>query len=102
MEHAKPVVATAFGGSPEVVEDDVTGFVRNPFDLEGFSEAIALLLGDPERAAAMGRAGAERWRARFGIARMTAEYAEEYETARGHASGAATAPDAQDTAPRGR
>src|SRR5690606_3737684 len=31
MEHAKPVVATVFGGSPEVVLDGETGLVANPY-----------------------------------------------------------------------
>jgi glycosyltransferase involved in cell wall biosynthesis len=91
MEHGKPVVATAFGGSPEVVEDGVTGFVRNPFDVEGSSEAIARLLDDPELAARMGEAGRARWRERFGLERMTAEYLEEYAAARALAEGASGA-----------
>ncbi|MBI5363672.1 MAG: glycosyltransferase family 4 protein [Planctomycetes bacterium] len=78
MEHGKPVVATAFGGSPEVVEDGATGFVENPFDLEGFSGAIARLLDDPALAARMGAAGRERWMRQFSIERMTEEYLAEY------------------------
>lgn len=83
MEHAKPVVATEFGGSPEVVVDGVTGFVRNPFDVAAFSEAIAELLADPERARALGARGRERWLEEFGIARLAQEYLAEYETALG-------------------
>lgn len=91
MEHAKPVVATDFGGSREVVEDGVTGFVRNPFDLEGFSDAITRLLGDAELAARFGKAGRERWEAHFRIDRLTSEYLAEYELARA-ASNAPTLP----------
>jgi len=82
MEHGKPVVATAFGGSPEVVVDGVTGYVRNPFDVEGFSRAVGALLADPALAARMGAAGRERWRERFLLPRMAAEYLEEYAAAR--------------------
>jgi len=46
MEHAKPVVATAFGGAPEVVADGETGFVANPFDVPAYAGKIALLLRD--------------------------------------------------------
>jgi glycosyltransferase involved in cell wall biosynthesis len=81
MEHRKPVVATSFGGSPEVVEDGVTGFVRNPFDLEGFSEAIGRLLSDPELRARMGEAGHLRLQRYFTIERLTAEFLEEYQRA---------------------
>lgn len=81
MEHGKPVVATAFGGSPEVVLDGVTGFVQNPFDLEGFSGAIAALLDDPALAARLGAAGRARWMREFSIERMTDAYLEEYAAA---------------------
>lgn len=87
MEHGKPVVATVFGGSPEVVVDGVTGFVRNPFDLEAFSAAIARLLDDSVRAREMGEAGRARWLAHFGIARLAREYLAEYEAARAQPAG---------------
>jgi len=82
MEHAKPVVATVFGGSPEVVLDGVTGFVANPFDLEAFSEAIARLLVDPDLRRTMGSAGRARLESRFTISRLAGEFLEEYASAR--------------------
>jgi glycosyltransferase involved in cell wall biosynthesis len=82
MEHAKPVVATAFGGSREIVVDGVTGFVANPFDTAGFAERIARLLRDPELAQRMGAAGRERVQRSFGVERLTAEFLDEYSTAR--------------------
>ncbi|HVS17821.1 MAG TPA: glycosyltransferase family 4 protein [Planctomycetota bacterium] len=81
MEHGTPVVATLFGGSPEVVVDGVTGFVANPFDTAGFAERIARLLRDPELARRMGAAGRERALERFHIERLTREFLEEYATA---------------------
>ena len=78
MEHAKPVVATVFGGSPEVVQEGRTGFLRNPFDVPAFAGAIRTLLLDPERARAMGEAGRERMRERFVIERLSGEFLEEY------------------------
>ncbi len=81
MEHAKPVVATLFGGSKEVVEDGVTGFVANPFDVPAYAEKIALLLGDRALRERMGAAGRERWLAHFTIERLTDEFLEEYRLA---------------------
>lgn len=81
MEHAKPVVATVFGGSAEVVAEGETGFVANPFDVEGFAGAIARLLRDPELRRRMGEAGERRLRAHFTIERLTGEFLEEYERA---------------------
>jgi starch synthase len=66
------VVATATGGIPEVVDDGTTGVLvpieqtadGTPVDPERFvadlGAAIAALLADPARAAAMGRAGRRR------------------------------------------
>jgi len=82
MEHAKPVVATEFGGSPEVVVDGVTGFVRNPFDVEAFSEAVAQLLSDQALRERFGQAGHTRLLERFTIQRLTDEFLDEYERAK--------------------
>jgi glycosyltransferase involved in cell wall biosynthesis len=82
MQHAKPVVATVFGGSREVVEDGVTGAIENPFDIGRYAERIAELLADPSRARAMGEAGRLRVLERFTIERLTEEFLEEYELAR--------------------
>ena len=81
MRHGKPVVASSFGGLPEVVEDGVTGYVWNPFDVEGFAERIGRLLREPGRAREMGESGRLRLRNRFGIERLTEEFLEEYTSA---------------------
>lgn len=81
MEHARPVVATTFGGSQEVVLDGITGAIANPFDVEAYAAELAALLRDPERAAAMGRAGRKRLEEHFTIARLTDEFMEEYDAA---------------------
>lgn len=81
MEHAKPVVATSFGGSREVVLDGETGFVHNPFDVAGYAERIARLLRDEGLRLRMGRAGRARLQERFTIPRLTDEFLAEYEAA---------------------
>jgi glycosyltransferase involved in cell wall biosynthesis len=81
MEHKKPVVATVFGGSPEVVADGETGYIANPFDVEEFAERVATLLADPEARRRMGEAGYLRFARRFTIERLTDECVAEYERA---------------------
>ena len=57
MRLGRPVVATRVGGTPEAVADGVTGILVERGDPDGLSRAIAGLLLDPERRAAMGEAG---------------------------------------------
>lgn len=55
----RPVIAGASGGAPEAVKDGVTGLVVVPDSPDAIARALVALLGDPARAQAMGRAGAE-------------------------------------------
>jgi glycosyltransferase involved in cell wall biosynthesis len=57
---ARPVVATAVDGTPEVVLDGKTGLLVPPGDPESLAGAICRLLGDPALRAALGEAG-RRW-----------------------------------------
>jgi glycosyltransferase involved in cell wall biosynthesis len=65
MERARPVLASAVGGLPEIVADGETGFVVPPSDADALAEAIVTLAGDLPKAAAMGRAGRARALAEF-------------------------------------
>lgn len=56
----KPVVGGRSGGADEAVCDDVTGLLVEPREPKAVALAIARLLGDPELAARLGRAGRER------------------------------------------
>ncbi len=78
MEHRKPVVATLFGGSPEVVSDGETGYVENPLDIEAYAGRIGTLLADPELRRRQGEAGYLRLLEHFTVERLTDEYLEEY------------------------
>src|SRR5919201_317243 len=57
MAHGKPVVASAVGGIPELVEDGVTGFLVEPGDVDGLRGALQRLLDDPALRRRMGREG---------------------------------------------
>ena len=82
-----PVVGTATGGIPEVVDDGVTGVLvpidqiqdgtGTPVDPERFvadlAAALTEVLSDPERAKAMGRAGRVRAEQQFSWAQIAVE-----------------------------
>jgi glycosyltransferase involved in cell wall biosynthesis len=53
----RPVVASAVGDLPDVIQDDVTGLLVEPEDVEGLAVAIVKLLRDPALAARLGAAG---------------------------------------------
>jgi glycosyltransferase involved in cell wall biosynthesis len=60
MAAALPVVATAVDGTPEAVEDGVTGRLVPPRDAAAFAETVLDLLRDPAAQARMGAAGRAR------------------------------------------
>lgn len=57
MASGLPVVAPRAGGPVDLVGDGRTGYLVPPFEAAGFTEAIADLVGDPEKRAAFGAAG---------------------------------------------
>jgi glycosyltransferase involved in cell wall biosynthesis len=79
MEAAKPVVATSVGGMTDMVIDGETGILVEPGDMDGLAEGVAALLRDPERAAAMGRAGQELRRREFTMEHMISLVEQLYE-----------------------
>jgi glycosyltransferase involved in cell wall biosynthesis len=70
----RPTVATDVGGVPEVVRDGETGFVEPAGDAAALAARVGLLLDDPERAAAMGRAARAHALERYGLERFLAEW----------------------------
>lgn len=65
MAFKKPVIGTCFGGVAEVVEDNITGYIINPFNTGILAEKIIDLLSNPEKAKAFGKNGYERLKEKF-------------------------------------
>jgi len=68
MRQSLPVVATAVGGTPELVGDDVTGLLVQPESPQELAAAISRLLDDPGLALRLAQAGHGRWRQDFQVA----------------------------------
>ena len=56
----KPTIIGRSGGTPDTLDDGVTGYLVDPRDTHDIANRIVELLSDPERARAMGVAGRER------------------------------------------
>jgi len=78
MACSTAVVASRVGGIPEVVEGSVTGLLVPPDDPASLADALNVLLRDPGRAAAMGRAGRERAVSEFSWDAVAAQTTELY------------------------
>jgi len=73
-----PVVATAAGDVPELVQDGQSGFVRAIDDGQGLVESCRFLLAHRDAASAFGRRGRQRVVAEFSMERMVERHAELY------------------------
>ena len=65
LAHRVPVVATAVGAVPDVVQEGETGCLVEPHDIEALAAAIGRLLDDPERCRRFGELGSGRMRERY-------------------------------------
>jgi N-acetyl-alpha-D-glucosaminyl L-malate synthase BshA len=74
-----PVIASRVGGLPEVVEDGVSGFLRDPDDINGLADAGVSLLTDPALHARFAAAGLQRVRRQFCAGRVVPQYEAYYQ-----------------------
>ncbi|MFN2628006.1 MAG: glycosyltransferase [Gaiellaceae bacterium] len=78
MAQARPVVATAVGGTSELVADGETGVLVPAGKPEALARALHELVRDPGRARRLGQAGRRRVEARFTVEVMTQRVLEVY------------------------
>jgi glycosyltransferase involved in cell wall biosynthesis len=70
---AVPVVATAVGGTPELIEDGVNGYLVPPGEAKGLQKRMSDLLATPKRKA-MGLRGRLRVEERFSFPAQSRQY----------------------------
>jgi glycosyltransferase involved in cell wall biosynthesis len=78
MAAGKPIVATAVGGTPDLIRDGEHGLLVPARDPEAFAAAVASLLDDRERAASLGTRARERQRSEFDLDGMVRRLEELY------------------------
>ncbi len=78
MALGKPVVGTATGGIPEIIEDGHNGYLVEPGDAPALAAALDKLIGDAGLRRRMGEAGRARFEERFGFAACYASLAALY------------------------
>jgi glycosyltransferase involved in cell wall biosynthesis len=74
-----PVVGTAAGGVPEIIEHGRNGLLCDPGDLGAFTAAVARVLDDPDLAAALAAEGRTTVARRFTADRAAREILDVYE-----------------------
>ena len=74
-----PVVATAVGGNPDLVEHGENGWLYAPGDVDALTRHLDTLLSDPARARAMGQASRARFERELTVDRMVGETIARYE-----------------------
>lgn len=80
MATAKPVVATAVGGNPEIVEDGVTGALVPPADPDAMAQRLLDYVDAPAMVEAQGKAGRARAVERFSLTEMVDGYRRIYDS----------------------
>jgi glycosyltransferase involved in cell wall biosynthesis len=78
-----PVVATAVGGIPEIVEDGATGILCQPGDAEAIQRAVASLVGDAALRQRLGTAARDRVTTTYSVEVCSRRLIGVYESLRG-------------------
>jgi sugar transferase (PEP-CTERM/EpsH1 system associated) len=79
MASGLPVLATRVGGNAELVDEGATGLLVDAGDVDALAKGLVALASDPVAAAALGRAGRQRVKARFSLPAMVAAYRSLYD-----------------------
>jgi len=73
MASKKPVIGTCFGGTPEIVVNNKTGYIVNPLNIKEMSEKIIDLLKNPQKVKQFGDMGYERVKNQFSLSKQVDE-----------------------------
>lgn len=80
MAFSLPVIATAGGGTGELIVDGKTGYIINPSDVNGLVNKITFLLNNEQQRRRMGIASFERIHKEFSLEYATQQYISLYQS----------------------
>ena len=60
MGESKPIVTTAIGGIPDIVDNEVTGLIAQPGDAQSLASCLIKLIDDREKRLKMGESGRKK------------------------------------------
>lgn len=75
----KTIVATAVGGTPEIVQDGVNGYLVTATDVDALSEKICILLEQPDIRSAFQEKAKEQYEKNFSFKKLRENYIKFYE-----------------------
>lgn len=78
MALGKPVIATAGGGTNEIVDEGKTGMLVSQSDVNDLYQKMEILISDPEMCKQMGKAGKDKIVNHFSIDKMVKDYIVNY------------------------
>lgn len=78
MAHGKPVVATDTGGTPEIIENNLSGFLVKPNNPNELAEKILNLIESNDLRINMGRRGAAIVKNKFSLDVMARKFKDLY------------------------
>jgi glycosyltransferase involved in cell wall biosynthesis len=79
MASGLPIVSTAVGGIPDLVEDRKEGMLVRAGDVNDLASSMTLLMREEETRRGFGRAAALRAREQFDVSKMVEAYEEVYD-----------------------
>ena len=87
MAAGLPIVSTAAGGVPDLIESGKEGYLVQPADFQGLSDSMAALSRNREARHSLGLAAARRARKNYDVSMMVQAYEEVYESLADQAHG---------------
>lgn len=76
MALSKPVLATCFGGPPEIITHGQDGMIVDPFDTHKLQESMLELLGDAKKRRQMGRNAVKTVQSKFEVTKVAPRFLE--------------------------